>query len=135
MTEDELATVLGQISFVGVVALDELLSAGSERGSGATVGDTIAGGGHDPVEAFESEEMRQVLADAINRMPDRERLVLTLYYYEGLTLAEIGNVLNVRQIHTRRSSSCAHDPLRAEYCQVRSLAAAGAAPHRAEPYR
>src|ERR1700688_4154196 len=55
MTESELATVLGQISFVGVVALDELLSAGSERGSGATVGDTIAGGGHDPVEAFESE--------------------------------------------------------------------------------
>jgi RNA polymerase sigma factor FliA len=106
MTEDELASVLGQISFVGVVALDELLSAGSERGSGATVGDTIAGGGHDPVEAFESEEMRQVLADAINRMPDRERLVLTLYYYEGLTLAEIGNVLGVTesrvcQIHTK----------------------------------
>ena len=77
-----------------------------ERGSGATVGDTIAGGGHDPVEAFESEEMRQVLADAINRMPDRERLVLTLYYYEGLTLAEIGNVLGVTesrvcQIHTK----------------------------------
>src|SRR3954466_15523218 len=106
MTEQELATVLGQISFVGVVALDELLSAGSERGSGATVGDTIAGGGHDPVEAFESEEMRQVLADAINRMPDRERLVLTLYYYEGLTLAEIGHVLGVTesrvcQIHTK----------------------------------
>src|SRR6266436_4821930 len=106
MTEDELASVLGQISFVGVVALDELLSAGSERGSGATVGDTIAGAGHDPVEAFESEEMRQVLADAINRMPDRERLVLTLYYYEGLTLAEIGGVLGVTesrvcQIHTK----------------------------------
>jgi RNA polymerase sigma factor for flagellar operon FliA len=106
MSEQELATVLGQISFVGVVALDELLSAGSERGSGATVGDTIAGGGHDPVEMFESEEMRQVLADAINRMPDRERLVLTLYYYEGLTLAEIGGVLGVTesrvcQIHTK----------------------------------
>jgi RNA polymerase sigma factor FliA len=106
LTEDELATTLGQISFVGVVALDELLSAGSERGSGATVGDTIAGSGHDPVAAFESEEMRQVLADAINRMPDRERLVLTLYYYEGLTLAEIGNVLGVTesrvcQIHTK----------------------------------
>ena len=106
MTEEELATVLGQISFVGVVALDELLTAGSERGSGSTVGDTIAGGGHDPVEAFESEEMRQVLADAINRMPDRERLVLTLYYYEGLTLAEIGSVLGVTesrvcQIHTK----------------------------------
>ena len=106
MSESELATVLGQISFVGVVALDELLTVGAERGNGATVGDTIAGSGHDPVEAFESEEMRQVLADAINRMPDRERLVLTLYYYEGMTLAEIGNVLGVTesrvcQIHTK----------------------------------
>ena len=105
-TEGELSQTLSQISFVGVVALDELLGGGPERGGGATVGDTIAGGGHDPVEAFESEEMRQVLADAINRMPDRERLVLTLYYYEGLTLAEIGNVLGVTesrvcQIHTK----------------------------------
>jgi RNA polymerase sigma factor for flagellar operon FliA len=106
LSENELATVLGQISFVGVVALDELLTAGTERGNGATVGDTIAGSGQDPVEAFESEEMRQVLADAINRMPDRERLVLTLYYYEGMTLAEIGGVLGVTesrvcQIHTK----------------------------------
>ena len=50
--------------------------------------------------------MRHVLADAINRMPDRERLVLTLYYYEALTLAEIGKVLGVTesrvcQIHTK----------------------------------
>ena len=50
--------LLGQISFIGLVALDELLTAGAERGSGATVGDTIADGGHDPVEAFESDEMR-----------------------------------------------------------------------------
>ena len=37
--------------------------------------------------------MRHILADAINRMPEREKIVLTLYYYEGLTLAEIGQVL------------------------------------------
>ena len=50
--------------------------------------------------------MKHLLADAINRMPDRERLVLTLYYYEGLTLAEIGKLLGVTesrvcQIHTK----------------------------------
>jgi RNA polymerase sigma factor FliA len=50
--------------------------------------------------------MKHLLADAINRMPDRERLVLTLYYYEGLTLSEIGEVLGVTesricQIHTK----------------------------------
>lgn len=61
---------------------------------------------HDPVAAFEVDEMKHVLADAISRMPDRERLVLTLYYYEGLTLSEIGDVLGVTesrvcQIHTK----------------------------------
>jgi RNA polymerase sigma factor for flagellar operon FliA len=106
MSEEELAGILSQISFVGIVALDELLSASADRTGGATVGDTIADRAHDPVEAFESEEMRHVLADAIQRMPDRERLVLTLYYYEGLTLAEIGAVLGVTesrvcQIHTK----------------------------------
>ena len=106
MSEEELAAILSQISFVGIVALDELLSASADRGGGATVGDTIADRTNNPVEAFESEEMRHVLADAINRMPDRERLVLTLYYYEGLTLAEIGSVLGVTesrvcQIHTK----------------------------------
>jgi RNA polymerase sigma factor for flagellar operon FliA len=50
--------------------------------------------------------MKQILASAINRLGDREKVVLTLYYYEGLTLAEIGEVLGVTesrvcQIHTK----------------------------------
>jgi RNA polymerase sigma factor for flagellar operon FliA len=58
------------------------------------------------VASYEVEEMRQLLAEAINRMPEREKVVLTLYYYEGLTLAEIGQVLGVTesrvcQIHTK----------------------------------
>jgi RNA polymerase sigma factor for flagellar operon FliA len=107
MTETELDTVLSQVSFTGLVALDELLAAGgSDRSGSSTVMDTIADRAHDPVEAFELDEMKHLLADAINRMPDRERLVLTLYYYEGLTLAEIGGVLGVTesrvcQIHTK----------------------------------
>ncbi len=107
MTNEELAQTLSQISFTGLVALDDLLAASSsDRSGSATVGDTIADGAHDPVEAFETDEMKHLLADAINRMPDRERLVLTLYYYEGLTLAEIGAILSVTesrvcQIHTK----------------------------------
>jgi RNA polymerase sigma factor FliA len=108
--EEELNHVLSQVSFTGLVALDELLGrqqgAGGDGGGSATVGDTIADRAHDPVEAFETDEMKHLLADAINRMPDRERLVLTLYYYEGLTLAEVGTVLGVTesrvcQIHTK----------------------------------
>jgi RNA polymerase sigma factor (sigma-70 family) len=58
------------------------------------------------IERAEVDEMKHLLADAINRVPDRERLVLTLYYYEGLTLSEIGDVLGVTesrvcQIHTK----------------------------------
>ncbi len=106
MSEEDLAHMMSQISFVGLVALDELLDAGTERSAGSTLGDTIADRRHDPVEQFEVDEMKHMLADAINRMPDRERLVLTLYYYEGLTLSEIGDVLGVTesrvcQIHTK----------------------------------
>jgi RNA polymerase sigma factor for flagellar operon FliA len=106
-TPGELTQTLSQISFTGLVALDDLLAASSgERSGSATVSDTITDGKHDPVEAYEVDEMKHLLADAINRMPDRERLVLTLYYYEGLTLAEIGDLLGVTesrvcQIHTK----------------------------------
>jgi RNA polymerase sigma factor FliA len=106
MTEDQLATTLSQISFVGLVALDEMLSVGGDRGESVSLGDTIADAGEGPVAAYEVEEMRQILAEAINRMGEREKIVLTLYYYEGLTLAEIGQVLGVTesrvcQIHTK----------------------------------
>ena len=106
MTDDQLQSALGQISFIGLVALDEMLSVG-DRGDTVTLGDLVAS---DPEEApgvaFEVEEMRTFLADAISRMPEREKVVLSLYYYEGLTLAEIGSVLGVTesrvcQIHTK----------------------------------
>jgi RNA polymerase sigma factor for flagellar operon FliA len=105
-SDGQLQTVLSQISFVGLVALDEMLSVGGDRGESLTLGDTIADGAEGPVGLYEVEEMRQILAQAINRMPEREKVVLTLYYYEGLTLAEIGQVLGVTesrvcQIHTK----------------------------------
>ena len=105
MSEGQLAQLLSQISFVGMAALDEML-AGGDRGESITLGDTIADAGRGPVTIYEAEETRQLLAETINRMPERERLVLTLYYYEALTLAEIGEVLRVTesrvcQIHTK----------------------------------
>jgi len=106
LTDDQLQATLSQISFVGLVALDEMLSVGGDRGESITLGDTIADKGQSPVGAYEVEEMRHILADAVNHMPEREKIVLTLYYYEGLTLAEIGEVLGVTesrvcQIHTK----------------------------------
>lgn len=103
--EAELQQIFTQISFVGVVALDDLLAVG-DRDETTTLGDTIADRRDGPMATFEVEEMKQVLAGAINRLGDREKVVLTLYYYEGLTLAEIGQVLSVTesrvcQIHTK----------------------------------
>ena len=106
ISERDLQNTFNQISFIGLVALDEVLSVGGERGESTTLGDTIADRGQSPVAAFEVEEMKQILASAINRLGEREKIVLTLYYYEGLTLAEIGEVLGVTesrvcQIHTK----------------------------------
>jgi len=102
---DTLQTQLGEIAGLGFVALDELVDPG-ERGS-ATLGDLLADPrAAEPGGSFEQQETRYFLTEAINRLPERERLVITLYYYEGLTLAEIGDVLGVTesricQIHTK----------------------------------
>jgi RNA polymerase sigma factor for flagellar operon FliA len=50
--------------------------------------------------------MKKILATSINKLPEREKIVITLYYYEGLTLAQIGQVLGVTesricQMHTK----------------------------------
>ncbi|HET8930865.1 MAG TPA: RNA polymerase sigma factor WhiG [Acidimicrobiales bacterium] len=103
---DQLQQMLSQISMTGVAALDELLSLGAESGDSVTLGDTIAGDSEDPSDVFESVEMRDRLREAVAALPERERMVLGLYYYEGLTLAQIGEVVGVTesricQIHTK----------------------------------
>ena len=106
ISQQELQSLFQQVSVVGLIALDQMLSLSGERGETTTLGDTIADRSDGPVQIFEVEETREVLADAINRLADREKIVLTLYYYEGLTLAEIGDVLGVTesrvcQIHSK----------------------------------
>ncbi len=104
---EDLHAIFSQVSFVNVVALDELLSAGGEKGDKLSLVDTLEDTkAEDPVQAFESEETKYLLAKAINTLPEREKIVVTLYYYEGLTLAEIGQVLGVTesricQMHTK----------------------------------
>ena len=104
---EDLHAIFSQVSFVNVVALDEMLSAGGEKGDKLSLVDTLEDTkAEDPVQAFESEETKYLLAKAINTLPEREKIVVTLYYYEGLTLAEIGQVLGVTesricQMHTK----------------------------------
>ncbi len=103
----ELHEVINQISFVSVMALDEALSVGTDRGEQVSLIDTLADSAQpDPAMGVEDEETRGMLAGAINDLSEREKVVLTLYYFEGLTLAEIGEILGVTesrvcQIHTK----------------------------------
>ncbi|MGH2723301.1 MAG: RNA polymerase sigma factor WhiG [Actinomycetota bacterium] len=106
ITSPELHQVLTQISFVSVMALDEV-SGSDEHGDSRTLLDTLADAATaDPTEAIEGHEMRMMLTSAINGLSEREKLVVTLYYFEGLTLSEIGEILGVTesrvcQIHTK----------------------------------
>ena len=106
MSETDLQNIYTQLSFVGVVALDEIFPRSGDRSEATSLAETIPDRTEGPMGLYEVEEVRQLLASAVNRMPEREKVVLTLYYYEGLTLAEIGEVLGVTesrvcQIHTR----------------------------------
>ena len=103
---DELGESLTDIARSSIAALDELWSVSGE-GDQISLMDTIEDeSGPRPEAALDQTEMREALADAIARLPEREKLVVTLYYYEELTLREIGEVLGVTesrvsQLHTK----------------------------------
>jgi RNA polymerase sigma factor for flagellar operon FliA len=102
-SEPQLQQVLGQLSLTGMAALDEMWG---DRSESTTLADTLADQAAGPGALMELSEMRGQLAEAIDRMPERERVVLTLYYFENLTLSQIGQVLKVTesrvsQIHTK----------------------------------
>jgi RNA polymerase sigma factor FliA len=104
----ELRAVFTQLSTVNVAALDELLGSGSgsDRGDSLSLLDTLEDpAAEDPAGTVEAQETKILLARAIERLGEREKIVLVLYYYEGMTLAEIGRVLGVTesrisQMHT-----------------------------------
>src|ERR671936_784502 len=109
ITVDEFQESLLEIANSSVLALDDLWTFADPEGGGGQISvlDTI----HDPnavdpeTEAHTSE-LKDRLADAIESLPERERLVVALYYYENLTLREIGEVLGVTesrvsQLHTK----------------------------------
>lgn len=104
ITVDELRELFAQLQMTSVVALDDLIGAGRNTASLAeTLPDERA---EDPVAALVDRDSRRQLAEAVERLSDRDRIVVTLYYFENLTLAEIGKVLGVTesrvcQLHTR----------------------------------
>jgi RNA polymerase sigma factor FliA len=97
MTEDELHRALSQVALVNLVNFDTTLGVAVDGEQALTVGDTLADGGAAPDYDMELAETRRDLADAIEQLSERERDVVALYYHDGLTLAEIGEVLGVTE--------------------------------------
>ena len=117
-TDEEMATELEvsvedfqdallQISNSTIVALDELWTVSDSTGDQVSLLDTLPDrGAPDPQALVDQAELRDRFADAIAALPEREKLVVALYYYENLTLREIGEVLGVTesrvsQLHTK----------------------------------
>lgn len=107
VSQDEFQESLVKIANSSVVALDELWTVSDSSGDQVSLLDTIADpDAADPVRELDISDMKDSLAEAIARLPEREKLVIALYYYENLTLREIGEVLGVTesrvsQLHTK----------------------------------
>ncbi|MGH3664633.1 MAG: RNA polymerase sigma factor WhiG [Egibacteraceae bacterium] len=101
----DLRNTLTQVSLVSVAALDESF-AGEDSDRQALVDTLQDPRAADPESSYEEGELKARLGEALNRMSEREKTLLVLYYYEGMTLAQIGQVLGVTesrvcQMHTK----------------------------------
>ena len=104
ISDDEYAEWQSQMKITGLVSLNEYMEQGSDVSqdySRHTTAQFMS-----PEESIEKEELTKVLGEALELLTEKEQKVITLYYYEELTLKEISNVLEVSesrisQLHTR----------------------------------
>jgi len=129
---------LRKISTVGVMALDEVLR-GGDRTERSTLGETLPDRTGGPMDVFEAKESKEALLTAVAAMPERERTVLTMYYYDGLTLTEIGDILGVTESRVCQIHTKALRQLRSVLAERSEAAArpspAPESPRRAQPVR
>jgi len=95
ITNSELYILLTQLNTSTMIPLEEFIK--SETSSNHIL---------NPSDHIEVEEVKQALAKAIDKLPDKEKLVVALYYYDGLTLKEISLILKlsearISQLHTK----------------------------------
>jgi RNA polymerase sigma factor for flagellar operon FliA len=106
MNEDEFLKTMMKISGTSILSLNDVWFSGDENDK-VSIGDSIESPSSlNPDIIVEKEEIRRVIVSAINELPDKEKKILVLYYYEDLTLKEIGQVLavtesRVSQLHTK----------------------------------
>ncbi|MFZ5519522.1 MAG: FliA/WhiG family RNA polymerase sigma factor [Candidatus Zhuqueibacterota bacterium] len=105
ITDQEFSSLQRDITTASLLSLDGSLREDTENGTCMydVVENPMA---ESPLSIIENEELKELMVEVINEMPEQERLVIALYYYEELTLREIGNVMEitesrVSQIHTK----------------------------------
>ena len=103
---DELQSHMLKISGTSMLSLNDVWYSGEDNDKVAIVDSIEAPQSMNPENIVEREEIKKVIIQAINELPDKEKKVLVLYYYEDLTLKEIGKVLEVTesrvsQLHTK----------------------------------
>lgn len=105
MKIDEYYEILNQIKGATLFSLDNSMDGSENKGKNLL---SLIADSEDksPLFSTKLKELKKIVADAINRLPEKEKLVISLYYYEDLTMKEIGNVLDitesrVSQIHTK----------------------------------
>jgi RNA polymerase sigma factor for flagellar operon FliA len=102
----DLSQLMGEVRRVSLLSLNQTISSDDDRemaGLAEVIEDEKS---VDPSLNVETEEAKDVLLESVNRLPEQERLVIALYYYEEMTLKEIGETLSisesrVSQIHTK----------------------------------
>jgi len=106
MSESEFMQTMLKISGTAILSLNDVWYSGEETDK-ISIGESIeAPSSLNPDVIVEKDEVKRVIMSAINELPDKEKKVLVLYYYEDLTLKEIGQVLEVTesrvsQLHTK----------------------------------
>ena len=102
ITDDELLEWQSQMKLTNVVSLNEFMEGGSDVTNDNSLGHRFAS----PEEEVDKAELKQMLVEALESLTEKERSVITFYYYEELTLKEIASILEVSesrisQLHTR----------------------------------
>ena len=102
---EEFHFLVNQVRGISMVNLDELRSGGDpDQPAYGDIFEDVKS--ENPFASLKSRELRQSVAECISALPEKERLVISLYYYEDLNMKEIGNVLGITesrvcQIHTK----------------------------------
>ena len=104
---DEYHQVLQETNSSRMISVEEI------AGDDGDIYERISGGSPSPVEMLEDDEFRGHLVEAIGALPEREQLIMSLYYEQELNLREIGTVLNVSESRISQLLSQAHSRLRA----------------------